>query len=55
MTQGHDTIQKETGSAKHYSQCSFGFVKIKNSVQDVLSDYSLILPQKIQVIHEITK
>lgn len=55
MTQDHDIIAQETGNAKHHLQCSAGFVKMKNSVQDVLFDDTLILPWKIQVTHEMTK
>lgn len=47
MTQGH-IIKQEGGNAKHHSQCLSGFVKIKNSVQDVLFVYTLILPGKIR-------
>lgn len=47
--------EQAVGSAKRHSQCSSGFAKIKNSAQDVLFDYILILPWKTEVTHEMTK
>lgn len=56
MTQGCDIIEQEAGvHYSHHSQCSSGFVKINNSVQHVLIDYTLILPWKIHVTHETTE